>query len=126
LVTKLIDDGNVFDNSMERMLIHGIAATNVMAELGALNKLNADWDNLTNLMTVGHERADACSRRISVSSKRNQSSITWREGAADWLSSRFARQRVRPAFRSPDPDEDKSKYHILRLPAWINTRCPIL
>ena len=25
--------------------------------------------------------------------------ITWREGAADWLSSRFARQRVRPAHR---------------------------
>jgi hypothetical protein len=41
-VTKLIDDGKVFDNSMERMLIHGIAATDVMAELGALNKLNAD------------------------------------------------------------------------------------
>jgi hypothetical protein len=28
---------------MERMLIQGIAATNVMAELGTLNKLNADW-----------------------------------------------------------------------------------
>ena len=40
------------------MLIHGIAATDVMAELGALNKLNADWDNLTHLMTVGRERAD--------------------------------------------------------------------
>src|SRR5215468_4474302 len=25
--------------------------------------------------------------------------ITWREGTADWLSSRFARQRVRPAHR---------------------------
>src|SRR5580700_8138228 len=25
--------------------------------------------------------------------------ITWREGAADWLSARFARQRVRPAHR---------------------------
>jgi SRSO17 transposase len=25
--------------------------------------------------------------------------ITWREGSADWLSSRFARQRVRPAHR---------------------------
>jgi NTE family protein len=54
-VTKLVDDGKVFDNSMERMLIHGIAAICVMAELGAVNKLNADWDNLTHLMTVGRE-----------------------------------------------------------------------
>jgi len=41
------------------MLIHGIEAANVMTELGALNKLNADWDNLTYLMKVGRERADA-------------------------------------------------------------------
>jgi NTE family protein len=58
-VTKLIDDGKILDNSMKRMLIHGIEAANVMAELGALNKLNADWDNLTHLMKVGRERADA-------------------------------------------------------------------
>jgi SRSO17 transposase len=36
--------------------------------------------------------------------------ITWREGAADWLSSRFARVRVRPAHRDnllsePRPEE---------------------
>jgi NTE family protein len=30
-----------------------------MAELGALNKLNADWDNLTDLMNMGRERTDA-------------------------------------------------------------------
>jgi NTE family protein len=58
-VTKLIDDGKILDNSMKRMLIHGIEAANVMIELGALNKLNADWDNLTYLMKVGRERADA-------------------------------------------------------------------
>src|SRR5690349_4121350 len=40
-VTKLIDDGKILDNSMKRMLIHGIEAADVMAELGALNKLNA-------------------------------------------------------------------------------------
>jgi SRSO17 transposase len=28
--------------------------------------------------------------------------ITWREGTADWLSSRFARQRVRPAHRDTE------------------------
>jgi len=58
-VTKLIDDGKILDNSMKRMLIHGIEAADVMAELGALNKLNADWDNLTHLMKVGRQRADA-------------------------------------------------------------------
>jgi NTE family protein len=58
-VTKLIDDGKITGNSMKRMLIHGIEAADVMAELSALNKLNADWDNLTYLMKVGRERADA-------------------------------------------------------------------
>ena len=57
-VTQLIDDGKILDNSMKRMLIHGIEAADVMAELGALNKLNADWDNLSHLMKVGRERAD--------------------------------------------------------------------
>jgi NTE family protein len=57
-VTKLIDDGKIFDNSMKRMLIHGIEAAEVMAELGALNKLNVDWDNLAHLMKVGRERAE--------------------------------------------------------------------
>jgi hypothetical protein len=33
-VTKLIDDGKILDNSMKRMLIHGIEAADVMAELG--------------------------------------------------------------------------------------------
>jgi len=58
-VTKLIDDGKILDNSMKRMLIHGIDAADVMTELGPLDKLNADWDNLTHLMKVGRERADA-------------------------------------------------------------------
>ena len=58
-VTRLTDDRKVFDNAMKRMLIRGIAATDVMAELGAFNKLDGDWDNLTHLMTVGHERANA-------------------------------------------------------------------
>ena len=44
---------------MKRMLIHGIDAADVMAGLGALDKLNADWDNLSYLMKVGRERADA-------------------------------------------------------------------
>ena len=57
-VTKLIDDGKIGDNSLKRMLIHGIEAADVMAELSALNKLNADWDNLTYLMGLGRDRAN--------------------------------------------------------------------
>jgi NTE family protein len=58
-VTNLIDDCKILDNSMKRMLIHGIEAADVMTEPGSLNKLNADWDNLTYLMKVGRTRADA-------------------------------------------------------------------
>jgi hypothetical protein len=42
-VTKLIDDGKICGNSMKRMLLHGLDATDVMTELGALDELNADW-----------------------------------------------------------------------------------
>jgi hypothetical protein len=42
-VTKLIDDGKTCGNSMKRMLLHGLDATDVMTELGALDELNADW-----------------------------------------------------------------------------------
>jgi hypothetical protein len=41
------------------MLIHGIEAADVMAELSALNKLNGDWDNLNYLIGLGRKRADA-------------------------------------------------------------------
>ena len=58
--------------------------------------------------------------------------ITWREGSADWLASRFARQRVRPAHRDtkltePRPEEwlliewpqgetEPTKYWLATLP----------
>jgi NTE family protein len=58
-VTKLIDDGKICGKSMKRTLIHGIEAADVMAELGSLDKLNADWDNLSYLMKAGRERADS-------------------------------------------------------------------
>jgi NTE family protein len=57
-VTKLIDNGKISDHSLKRMLIHGIEAADVMAELSALNKLNADWGNVTYLMKLGREHAD--------------------------------------------------------------------
>jgi NTE family protein len=58
-VNKLIDDGKFLDRSMKQMLIHGIEASDVMAEMSPLNQLNTDWNNLSRLMKVGRERADA-------------------------------------------------------------------
>lgn len=61
--------------------------------------------------------------------------ITWREGTADWLFSRFARQRVRPAHRDtwlseprgeewlliewPDGETEPTKYWLATLPEDI-------
>ena len=58
-VTKLIDDGKICGNSMKRVLIQSIDAADVMTELGALDKLKADCDNLSYLTKVERERADA-------------------------------------------------------------------
>ena len=62
--------------------------------------------------------------------------ITWREGTADWLSSRFARQRVRPAHRDielsqpraeewlliewPEGEAEPTKYWLATLPEEIS------
>ena len=43
---------------MKRMLLHGIDTADVTTELGTLDELNADWDNLTHLMKVRRARAD--------------------------------------------------------------------
>jgi SRSO17 transposase len=61
--------------------------------------------------------------------------VVWREGTADWLSSRFARQRVRPAHRDtelsqpraeewlliewPDGEAEPTKYWFATLPEDI-------
>jgi hypothetical protein len=39
--------------------------------------------------------------------------ITWREGSADWLASRFARQRVRPAHRDTTLTEPRAEEWLL-------------
>jgi SRSO17 transposase len=39
--------------------------------------------------------------------------ITWREGTADWLSSRFARQRVRPAHRDTELSQPRAEEWLL-------------
>ncbi len=58
-VTRLIDEGKVTDGAMRRMLIHAIAADDVMQGLGANSKLNADWEFLTHLKEVGQAKTAA-------------------------------------------------------------------
>ena len=56
-VTRLIDEGNVKDGSMKRMLIHSIAAEDFMQQLGVNSKMNADWEFLTHLRDAGRAKA---------------------------------------------------------------------
>ena len=58
-VTRLIDSGALDGSGLKRMLIHSIAANEVMNELGHTSKLNADWEFLTNLRDSGRAHADA-------------------------------------------------------------------
>jgi NTE family protein len=58
-VTKLIDDDKLDQREAKRMLIHAIAADDVMHGLGVASKLNADWEFLTHLHDIGRERAQA-------------------------------------------------------------------
>ena len=71
-VTRLIDDGAVVDGSLRRMLIHAIAADDVITKLSIASKLDADWEFLTSLRDTGRERAeqwlDAHFARIGVES----------------------------------------------------------
>jgi NTE family protein len=56
-VTRLIEDGAIADMRLKRMLVHAIAADDVMSGLGVASKLNGDWEFLTYLRDVGRERA---------------------------------------------------------------------
>jgi NTE family protein len=58
-VTKLIDEGEVEDVRLKRMLVHGIANEKAMSDLSVASKLNADWDFLTYLKEVGRAAAEA-------------------------------------------------------------------
>ncbi|MGE0715237.1 MAG: patatin-like phospholipase family protein [Alphaproteobacteria bacterium] len=57
-VTRLIDEGTADAAKLKRILIHGIAADEVMTELGVASKLNADWDFLVELRDLGRAHAD--------------------------------------------------------------------
>ena len=44
---------------LKRVLVHSVAADNVMTKLGVSSKLNADWDFLLHLRDAGRARAKA-------------------------------------------------------------------
>src|SRR6266481_1884153 len=58
-VTKLIDDGRVNGEGLRRLLVHSIAADEVMVKLGVSSKLNADWDFLVHLHAAGRSYTEA-------------------------------------------------------------------
>jgi len=57
-VTKLVDDNPAELKTLKRMLVHSIAADEIMTELGVASKLNGDWDFLIYLRDQGREYAD--------------------------------------------------------------------
>ncbi len=56
-VTRLIDEGKVSDKVMKRMLIHSIAADEVMQSLSVMSKMNTNWEFLTRLRDIGRSHA---------------------------------------------------------------------
>jgi NTE family protein len=57
-VTRLIDEHEGLSDRLRRMMVHSIAADDVMGKLGVASKLNADWEFMTWLKDTGRERAD--------------------------------------------------------------------
>jgi NTE family protein len=55
--TRLIDEGKLPEGAMKRMLLHSIAADDIMQMLGAVSKMNTSWEFLTQLRDIGRERA---------------------------------------------------------------------
>lgn len=56
-VTRLIDEGRIPDGTMKRMLLHSIAADDIMQILSAVSKMNTSWEFLTQLRDIGRQRA---------------------------------------------------------------------
>jgi NTE family protein len=56
-VTELIDGGRIGGGEMKRMLVHSIAADEVMGQLGAQSKLNADRTFLKYMRDTGRRTA---------------------------------------------------------------------
>jgi NTE family protein len=56
-VTRLIEGQHL--QGFKRMLIHSIAADDVMSGLGVASKLNAEWGFLTHMRDTGRRHAEA-------------------------------------------------------------------
>jgi NTE family protein len=71
-VTKMIDEGQIKDGTLKRMLIHAIEAEKFMSDLGVSSKLNLDWEFLMHLRDVGREHAERwlvdCFDKLNVES----------------------------------------------------------
>jgi NTE family protein len=57
-VSDLIESGRLDGSKMKHMLIHSIAADDVMIGLGVNSKLNTDWDFLVHLKETGRRHAE--------------------------------------------------------------------
>jgi NTE family protein len=57
-VSDLIESGRLDGSKMKHMLIHSIAADEVMIGLGVNSKLNADWAFLCHMKETGRQHAD--------------------------------------------------------------------
>jgi NTE family protein len=57
-VTQMIDEDPAAHQALKRILVHAIAADDIMSELGAASKLNGDWEFLTYLRDQGRDHAD--------------------------------------------------------------------
>ncbi len=57
-VTEMIDEDPAAHKALKRILVHAIAADDIMSELGAASKLNGDWEFLTYLRDQGRDHAD--------------------------------------------------------------------
>jgi NTE family protein len=58
-LNRLVDEGRVLTPDIRQVRLHAIEADEVMQHLGAASKLNADWDFLTDLYTIGRKKAEA-------------------------------------------------------------------
>ncbi|WP_338105268.1 patatin-like phospholipase family protein [Microvirga tunisiensis] len=55
----LVNEGRVLTPDIRQVRLHAVEADEVMQRLGAASKLNADWDFLIDLYTIGRKKADA-------------------------------------------------------------------
>jgi len=58
-LNRLVDEGRAPTPEIRQVRLHAVEADEIMRHLGAASKLNADWNFLTDLYTIGRKKADA-------------------------------------------------------------------